>query len=60
MSDLSRSTIVAAMGLAVLNGDAKASAALTREVPIAGYIAPAMDEVGRRIECKEYFVPELL
>jgi len=27
---------------------------------VTGYMVPAMDEVGRRFECEEYFVPELL
>jgi 5-methyltetrahydrofolate--homocysteine methyltransferase len=54
---------------AVVNGDAKATHALTQEALAAGvdplrlvneYMVPAMDEVGRRFECNEYFVPELL
>ncbi len=54
---------------AVLNGDAKTSSAVTREALDAGvapmelvtkYMVPAMDEVGRRFECEDYFVPELL
>ena len=55
---------------AVLDGDAKAVAAVTRGEAIAedvdpielisGTMIPAMDEVGRRFECNEYFVPELL
>ncbi len=54
---------------AVLDGDAKTSAAVTKEALAAGvapielvtkYMIPAMDEVGRRFECEEYFVPELL
>ena len=54
---------------AILNGDAKGSAAITREALaegnppmdlITGYMIPAMDEVGKRFECEEYFVPELL
>src|SRR5690349_22739250 len=54
---------------AILNGEAKLSAAVTREALdhgrepmelITGYMIPAMDEVGRRFECEEYFVPELL
>jgi 5-methyltetrahydrofolate--homocysteine methyltransferase len=54
---------------AVLNGDAKTAAAVTHEaladqVPpmdlIQKYMIPAMDEVGKRFECEEYFVPELL
>ena len=27
---------------------------------VSGYLVPAMDEVGRRFECEEYFVPEML
>jgi methanogenic corrinoid protein MtbC1 len=27
---------------------------------VTGYMVPAMDEVGRRFECDDYFVPELL
>src|SRR5205814_10403759 len=27
---------------------------------ITGYMVPAMDEVGKRFECEDYFVPELL
>lgn len=54
---------------AVVNGDAKASAAITqqaiaeRQDPLKlvnDYMVPAMDEVGRRFESNEYFVPELL
>src|SRR5450759_2200661 len=54
---------------AVLNGDNKASVAITKEAIaektdpmelVATYMIPAMDEVGRRFECSEYFVPELL
>lgn len=54
---------------AVLNGDAKAAKAITEQALAAGheplklvqdYMMPAMDEVGRRFECNEYFVPELL
>jgi corrinoid protein of di/trimethylamine methyltransferase len=54
---------------AVLNGDAKTAKAVTAEALEAGtpamelvaqYMVPAMDEVGRRYECEEYFVPELL
>jgi corrinoid protein of di/trimethylamine methyltransferase len=54
---------------AILNGDHKASEAITKEalaenVPpmqmVSKYMVPAMDEVGRRYECEEYFVPELL
>jgi corrinoid protein of di/trimethylamine methyltransferase len=54
---------------AVLNGDAKAAAAVTRQAidegmdPLAlvqGTMVPAMGEVGKRFEADEYFVPELL
>jgi len=54
---------------AILNGDAKTAVAVTKEALDAGanpmdlvtqYMIPAMDEVGRRFECEEYFVPELL
>jgi len=54
---------------AVLNGDAKTARTLTEQAVAAGveplklvneFMVPAMDEVGRRFECSEYFVPELL
>lgn len=54
---------------AVLNGDAKSAKAITGEALangvepmtlVTGYMMPAMTEVGRRFECNEYFVPELL
>ena len=54
---------------AILNGNAKAAVEWTRKALEAGADAlhvvtsemvPAMDEVGRRYECEEYFVPELL
>ena len=54
---------------AILNGDHKAAAALTREALdrgvsaadlIANGMIPAMQEAGRLFECEEYFVPELL
>jgi 5-methyltetrahydrofolate--homocysteine methyltransferase len=54
---------------AVLNGDAKGSAAITQQALAEGVdpivlvneqMIPAMDEVGRRFEANEYFVPELL
>ena len=54
---------------AVLSGDAKAAHSLTQQALAGGtdplelvnqYMIPAMDEVGRRFECNEYFVPELL
>jgi corrinoid protein of di/trimethylamine methyltransferase len=54
---------------AILEGDQKAAVAATREAIDAGTppldlvqkaMVPAMDEVGRRFECEDYFVPELL
>ena len=54
---------------AVLNGDAKAAIAVTRQAidegmdPVAliqGTMVPAMDEVGKRFETQDYFVSELL
>jgi len=54
---------------AILNGDAKGAKAITEQALAAGveplklvqeYMMPAMNEVGRRFECNEYFVPELL
>ena len=55
---------------AILDGDAKTAVAVTqrgarrRNVDplelVTKYMVPAMDEVGRRFECEEYFVPELL
>ncbi len=58
-----------ALRTAILNGDLKTSVAVTKEAlaeqvdPLSlvqNYMVPAMDEVGRRFECEEYFVPELL
>jgi corrinoid protein of di/trimethylamine methyltransferase len=54
---------------AVVHGDTRTAVAITREAiaenldPLAlisGTMVPAMDEVGRRYEQEEYFVPELL
>ena len=54
---------------AVLNGDQKTAIAVTQAALADGadpldlitkYMSPAMDEVGRRFECEDYFVPELL
>ncbi len=54
---------------AVVNGDAKASQSITQQALAEGidplklvneYMVPAMDEVGRKFESNEYFVPELL
>jgi corrinoid protein of di/trimethylamine methyltransferase len=54
---------------AILNGDSKTAIAVTKDALaekvapmdlVTKYMVPAMDEVGRRFECDEYFVPELL
>ncbi len=54
---------------AVVEGDAPATLALTKqalaegmspEELVAKYMIPAMDEVGKRFEAEDYFVPELL
>ena len=54
---------------AILNGDLKGAIAATKEALaeqvdpvelVTNFMVPAMDEVGRRFECEEYFVPELL
>ena len=54
---------------AIIRGDAKTTKTLTQEALAAGiepmklvqdHMMPAMSEVGRRFECSEYFVPELL
>jgi len=54
---------------AILTGNARKAEAVTKEALEAGtdatellgkYMIPAMDEVGKRFECNEYFVPELL
>lgn len=54
---------------AILNGDAKTAVAVTKEALaenvdpmelVSKSMIPAMDEAGRRFECEEYFVPELL
>jgi corrinoid protein of di/trimethylamine methyltransferase len=54
---------------AILTGDDKAAVALTEAALSEGqdpqelvnrHMIPAMDEVGRRFECHEYYVPELL
>ena len=54
---------------AVLNGDNKASHAITEQALTEGieplelvnkYMSPAMDEVGRRFETNQYYIPELL
>ncbi len=54
---------------AVLNGDLKAAVEVTKtaiaadvdpQTLVTEFMIPAMDEVGRRFETNEYFVPELL
>ena len=54
---------------AILTGNAKKSEEVTKAalaakadptVLVQKYMIPAMDEVGKRFECNEYFVPELL
>jgi corrinoid protein of di/trimethylamine methyltransferase len=54
---------------AILDGDATAAHEITEKALAAGvepmrlvndYMIPAMGEVGRRFECNEFFVPELL
>ena len=54
---------------AILSGDAKTARSFTEQALAAGVeplklvnesMVPAMDEVGRRFECNQYFVPELL
>jgi 5-methyltetrahydrofolate--homocysteine methyltransferase len=54
---------------AIIRGDAQAAANIAREALstesdpvelVQRYMVPAMDEVGRRFECQDYFVPELL
>lgn len=63
MPDLSR------LHDAILNGDDKLTLQLTREAldeavdPVAlisQWMIPAMNEVGRRFEAQEYFIPEML
>src|SRR3989304_2975071 len=54
---------------AILSGNAKKAEEVTKAALAAKvnanelvqkYMIPAMDEVGKRFECNEYFVPELL
>jgi corrinoid protein of di/trimethylamine methyltransferase len=54
---------------AILTGDAKTAKATTEKALAAGadplklvqeFMIPAMAEVGRRFECNDYFVPELM
>ena len=55
--------------VAIVNGDDKTAVAITQEAIsegakpmelITNHMIPAMDEVGRRFECSEYYVPELM
>ena len=63
MSDFSKLTE------AILNGDAKTSVAVTKEALdkkadpqelVSKYMIPAMDQIGKRFESGDCFVPELL
>ena len=54
---------------AILNGDQKTSVALTKQALDEGvepldlihrYMIPAMEKAGKRFECEDFFVPELL
>ena len=63
MSDVSR------LYDSVLEGDAKTAVAVTKEalsegidpsVLVTEHMIPAMAEVGRRFECQQYYVPEVL
>jgi 5-methyltetrahydrofolate--homocysteine methyltransferase len=54
---------------AILNGDSKTALAITKAALEGGadpldivsqHMIPAMDEAGKRFECEDYFVPELL
>jgi len=54
---------------ALIVGDWKTAAAATQAALeggvapltiVTGHLMPAMDEVGRRFECEDYFVPEML
>jgi corrinoid protein of di/trimethylamine methyltransferase len=58
-----------ALYLAILTGDAKTARATVDKALadgadplklVEGFMMPAMAEVGRRFECNEFFVPELL
>jgi len=58
-----------ALERAIITGNAKEAEALTRDALDEGvevgmilenHLIPAMDEVGAKFECNEYFVPELL
>ena len=65
----STASYIAALRLAVIDGQAAAAAEATRQALAAGLaprtlvdeaLIPAMDEAGRLFECGEFYVPELL
>ncbi len=60
---------LARLSEALINGDAKTAVAITKQALaenadplnlVSKHMTPAMDEVGRRFGCQDYFVPELL
>ncbi len=60
---------LARLSEAIINGDAKTAVAITKQALaenadplnlVSKHMTPAMDEVGRRFGCQDYFVPELL
>jgi len=62
-------TDLTALQKAIISGDLKGAVAATKQalaeqvdplVLVTDHMVPAMDDVGRRFECEEYFVPELL
>jgi corrinoid protein of di/trimethylamine methyltransferase len=66
---MSHSTDLSKLYDAILKGDNKTSVQVVKEalaegveptVLVSEQMIPAMNEVGRRFECNEYFVPELL
>ena len=69
MNAESTGSLIAILRQAVIDGQAKAAAAVTERALAAGLpprtlvdeaLIPAMDEAGRLFECGEFFVPELL
>ena len=69
MNAESTESLIAVLRQAVIDGQAAAAAAATERALAAGLpprtlvdeaLIPAMDEAGRRFECGEFFVPELL
>jgi 5-methyltetrahydrofolate--homocysteine methyltransferase len=62
-------TDLTALQKAIISGDLKGAVAATKAalaeqvdplVLVTDQMVPAMDDVGKRFECEEYFVPELL